>query len=498
MKTNRKINNVIGLLAILITFSACSGKQKTENPLAETDEKIEKEVVRSLKELQHEFVNTRYQAYFHYNMCTFKNLHSDEYEGRSRGTEPSSMFAPSGLNMDNWVKAVKVARMEGGWLTTKHHGGFSLWDSEFTDYDVASSKDTTDIVREFTTKFREAGLKVGLYYSILDYHHGVENGEISGNDVQFIKNQITELLTNYGKIDYMNFDGWSTWPTTPDFDDINYGEILGLVKKLQPECIIVSHTYESNLAHAEVPFADAAGRDYPYHPDYLRPTAASDFLQRGWWWDNTEKMKVSKSVDYILGKLNSYNSHNSVYILNISPNIDGDIDEDVFTRLKEVADVWEKPADIPMEDNWGYQYNTEENLAFMKPCVQSSMRGFIRDKRAFPRAEIAVDGITEGNTMMEQTSWTLEEEKPWWRVDLGGVYTVNEITIYNRTDADVIELKDFTVTLHDAAGNVVWESVQSEVPNLSVTIPVSGIDGRFVKIGLNGKGTLALTEVIVK
>lgn len=480
------------LFGAVIFLAACQPKteSKTESKNAAN--------VRSLAELQHEFVNTRYQAYFHYNMCTFKNLNEDEYQGRSKGTEPASMFAPSGLKMDEWVKAVKVANMEGGWLTTKHHGGFCLWDSEFTDYDVASSGDTTDIVRAFTTAFRQAGLKVGLYYSILDYHHGVENGEISGNDVQFLKNQITELMTNYGKIDYMNFDGWSTWPTTPDFDDINYGEILALVKKLQPECLIISHTYESNLAHAEVPFADAAGRNYPYHPDYMRPTAASDFLQRGWWWDNSEEMGVRKSVDYILGKLESYNSHNSVYILNISPNIDGGIDDDVFVRLKEVADVWEKPADIEIGDNWGYQYNTEENLAFMKPCVQSSTHKFIRDKRAYPRPEIAVDGVTEGNCDMEQTSWTLEEEKPWWRVDLGDTYSVKEITIFNRTDAEMDQLKDFTVSLIDAAGNVVWKSVQKETPNTSLAIPVSAKKGRFVKIQLNGQGALALAEVIVK
>lgn len=453
---------------------------------------------KTLAQLQHEFVNTRYQAYFHYNMCTFKNANSEEHFGRSTGEEPASMFAPSGLKIDEWVRACTLGRMEGGWLTTKHHGGFCLWDSEFTDYDVASSKDTTDIVRVFTDAFRKAGLKVGLYYSILDYHHSVENGKISGNDVQFLKNQITELLTNYGKIDYINFDGWSTWPTTPSFDDVNYGEILALVKKLQPECLIISHTYESNLAHAEVPFADAAGRDYPYHPDYLRPTAASDFLQIDWWWDDNNNMRVTKSTDYILHKLDSYNSHNSVYILNISPNIDGAIDQDVFVRLKEVADLWKKPADIPLGDNWGYQYNTKENLAFMRPCVQSSTHTFVRDKRSFPRAEIAVDGVTEGNCMMEQTSWTMEEEKPWWRVDLGDEFNVNEIKIFNRTDADSNHLKNFTVTLLNAAGKEVWKSVQKSSPTIFISIPVEAKKGRFVKIQLNGKGSLSLAEVIVK
>nr|WP_243739392.1 discoidin domain-containing protein [Flavicella sediminum] len=100
---------------------------------------------------------------------------------------------------------------------------------------------------------------------------------------------------------------------------------------------------------------------------------------------------------------------------------------------------------------------------------------------------------------MKQTSWTLLENNPWWRVDLGEVYTVNEIIIYNRTDGiEVNQLKDFTVSLHDAVGNIVWKSVQNQVPIPSVKIPVSNKKGRFVKIQLNGKGSLTLAEVIVK
>ncbi len=453
---------------------------------------------RPLAELQRDFVNTRYQAYFHYNLCTFLNASTNVYQGRSFGTEPPAMFNPPSLKIGEWVRACQAGRMEGGWLTTKHHGGFCLWDSEFTDYDVASSGNTTDVVRAFTDAFRSAGLKIGLYYSMLDYHHGIDNGTTSPKDVRFIKNQLTELLTNYGPIDYINFDGWSTWPTTPDFDDIPYGEILALVKRLQPDCLVISHTYESNLSHAEVPFADAAGKNYPYHPDYLRPTAASDFVQRGWWYDAKLRPGVQKSVEYILGKLESYNSHNSVYILNIAPNTEGGIDADVVARLKEVADAWKKPPDIPLGDSWGYQYAVENNLAFMRPCEQSSMRRFVRDKRAWPRPEIAVDGVTEGNAMMEQTSWTLEEERPWWRVDLGAVHEVSSIEIFNRTDDGIDQLSDFTVTLHDAAGKVVWKSVLDQAPHPAVKLEVPQKKGRFVKIQLNGRGALTLAEVIVR
>ena len=475
------------LIALLITFSTGStAAQPSTNYTTDTRQLLD-------------FVNTRYQAYFHYNMCTFKNLHSpDQYEGRSRGAEPVDWWNPTGLDTDQWAQVVIDARMAGGWLTTKHHGGFCLWESAYTDYDVASAPVKTDVVRAFVDSFRKRGLKIGLYYSILDYHHGVENGSTTREEIQFIKNQLTELLTNYGPIDYMNFDGWSTWPTNPDFDDIHYFELYRHVKKLQPDCLIVSHTYESNIAHSEVPFADAAGRAYPYHPDYMRPTAASDFLERGWWW-HPKQYRVSKSVDYILKQLDSYNSHNSVYVLNISPNPDGRIEAAAIQRLKEAAAKWDKPADLTAPAaNWGFQYDVNKNLAFGKRATQSSTHTYIRDKRAYPRAEIALDGVLEGDLKMEQTSFTNADENAWWQVDLEKPCTIRQITIYNRTDAEMDRLKDYDVMVLDANGKVVWKSRQTDVPNPSATIKTGGITGQFVKIQLTGTAPLHIAEVIVE
>jgi len=125
------------------------------------------------KEVLLDFVNTRYQAYFHYNLCTFKNLTTDQPQNRTFGKDPATMWNPTGLDCEQWARVCIESKMAGGWLTTKHHGGFCLWDSQHTDYDVASSHVTTDVVKAFTDAFRKAGLKIGLYYSILDYHHGV-------------------------------------------------------------------------------------------------------------------------------------------------------------------------------------------------------------------------------------------------------------------------------------------------------------------------------------
>jgi len=481
--------NLKGLAVIFLVLSAFSCSAKI----------TKKDKVKTLSDLQLEFLNTRYQAYFHYNMCTFKNLNSEEHHGRSRGTEPATMWSPTGLDCDQWTQVCKDARMEGGWLTTKHHGGFCLWDSKYTDYDVASSKVKTDVVQEFTDAFRKADLKIGLYYSILDYHHGVENGSTTREEIDFLKNQIRELLTSYGKIDYINFDGWSTWPTTPNFDDVPYGEIYALVKELQPECLIINHTYESNLAHAEVPFADAAGRSYPYHPDYLRPTAASDYLQIDWWWDdNNQDRKPIKTVDYILSQLESYNSHNSVYILNISPNPAGRIDDNAIERLKETAAVWKKPVDLKKsEKNWGFQYDVEQNLAFLKPCSQSSTHLFIRDKRAYPRAEIAVDGVTEGNWLMEQTSGTKKEKDPWWQVDLQQTHQIDEIRIFEEQSSTNNIKNNYVISILDVNKNEVWSKTHTNTNKTSFTINANGQVGNFIKIQINGTNYLRLAEVIV-
>lgn len=449
------------------------------------------------KDLLLDFVNTRYQAYFHYNMCTFENLNTAEYQGRTHGDMPPSMWNPTGLDCDQWAQVCIDSKMAGGWLTTKHHGGFCLWDSAVTDYDVASSPVKTDVVKAFTDAFRARGLKIGLYYSILDYNADINHGTVTPEKIKFIQDQLTELLTNYGKIDYINFDGWSTWPTCPDFDDLPYAPIYKTVKALQPDCLIISHTYESNLAHADVPFADAAGRAFPYHPDYSCPSAASDFLERGWWWDDTS-YRIGKSVKYILNRLNSYNSHNSVYILNLSPNPAGRIEEAAIKRLAEAAAIWKKPADLKEPGkNWGFQYDVSKNLAFLKTATQSSTRKHIGDKRTSPRAEIAIDGVTEGHAMMEQTSFTKEEPQAWWQVDLEAPCTIDSITIYNRSDKGAEKLSNYTVSIIDTTGKTVWSTHQENHSAPSTTLKTGGSKGKLVKIQLDGNGPLHIAEVIV-
>lgn len=134
------------------------------------------------------------------------------------------MFNPDLLDVKEWAKSAREAGMRYAVLTTKHHDGFCLFDSQYTDYKITNTQYGRDLVQEFVDAFRAEGLKVGFYYSLLDWHHPEyrldalhprahdANGQAldEGRDMakynQYVRDQVRELLTGYGKIDIMWFD----------------------------------------------------------------------------------------------------------------------------------------------------------------------------------------------------------------------------------------------------------------------------------------------------
>jgi alpha-L-fucosidase len=172
------------------------------------------------------------------------------------------MYNPDMFDPRKWAKAAKAAGMKYAVLTTKHHEGFCMFDSKYTDYKVTNTKAHRDLVREYVNAFRAEGLKVGFYYSLLDWHHpdytmddvhplvqvdttqanydGLNKGRDMAKYRQYLRNQITELLTNYGKIDVLWLD-WS-WDKgakrgkgEKDWGSV---ELLKMVRKLQPGIIV--------------------------------------------------------------------------------------------------------------------------------------------------------------------------------------------------------------------------------------------------------------------
>ncbi|MBQ5681351.1 MAG: alpha-L-fucosidase, partial [Bacteroidaceae bacterium] len=188
---------------------------------------------KSLRELQQGFVDYRFGMFIHYNMPTYS---TDDWPDPDM---PASAFAPTRLDCSQWAKAAKSANMAYGCLTTKHHSGFCIWDTKTTDYNSMQSPAKVDVVRQYVDAFRQEGLGVMLYFSILDTHHRIRPGHIKPSHTKYIKAQLKELLTNYGEISALIIDGWDAPWSRISYEEIPFQEIYEYIKSLQPNCLVM-------------------------------------------------------------------------------------------------------------------------------------------------------------------------------------------------------------------------------------------------------------------
>ena len=154
-------------------------------------------------------------------------------------------FNPKKFDADKWAQMAKHAGMRYIVITSKHHDGFSLFNSQYTDFDIMSTPFKRDIMDELATACRKYGLKMCWYYSIMDWHHPdylprrnwenrSEAGAVYDRYVAYMKNQLKELIDNYGDIGVLWFDG--EWEGTWNHD---YGkDLYDYVRTLQPNIIV--------------------------------------------------------------------------------------------------------------------------------------------------------------------------------------------------------------------------------------------------------------------
>ncbi|WP_423129901.1 alpha-L-fucosidase [Gaoshiqia sp. Z1-71] len=167
-------------------------------------------------------------------------------------------FNPDLFNPREWARKANEAGMRYAVLTTKHHDGFCLFDSKYTDYKSTNTLIGRDLIKEFADAFREEGLRVGLYYSLLDWHHAdftiddfhpqrvrdaeeytkLNKGRNMNKYRGYLHNQVRELLTNYGKIDLLWLDFSYSGENGKGSKDWNSIDLLRMVRTLQPDIII--------------------------------------------------------------------------------------------------------------------------------------------------------------------------------------------------------------------------------------------------------------------
>ena len=167
-------------------------------------------------------------------------------------------FNPDLYNPREWARMAKAAGMKYAVITSKHHEGFCLFDSKYTDYKATKTPYGKDIIKEWVEAFRAEGLKVGFYYSLIDWHHPdytidrvhpqrpadtadykkLNQGRDMAKYREYLRNQLKEILTNYGKIDILWTDFSFPGAYGKDHNDWNSIELIKMIRKLQPDIIV--------------------------------------------------------------------------------------------------------------------------------------------------------------------------------------------------------------------------------------------------------------------
>ncbi|HEY0008498.1 MAG TPA: alpha-L-fucosidase [Tepidisphaeraceae bacterium] len=295
-------------------------------------------------------------------------------------------FSPDVGCCREWARLAREAGAQYVVLTAKHHDGFCLWDSALTDYKATNTLARRDLIREYVEALRAEGLRVGLYYSLVDWHHP-DYGPVFGDRqhplrhdphqrqldpsrdwsryVQYMHGQVEELMSNYGTIDVLFFD-FSYW----DFAGEQWGatELMQKIRKVQPNVVVNDRLgseeiksaspqpYVGDFDHAEQniprhPVVDAAGRRVPWEAWFTLTNS----------WCHSEGDQDYKSAATVVRALVNCVSKGGNLCLNIAPDGKGHLADKTIEIVSKVG-KWLAangesiygcgPANLPKPD-WG-------------------------------------------------------------------------------------------------------------------------------------------------
>jgi alpha-L-fucosidase len=258
-------------------------------------------------------------------------------------------FNPAGFDAAAWARQARRAGMRYVVITTKHHDGFALFDSKQTGFTVMSTPFKRDLLREAIEAFRREGLRVGLYYSIMDWHHPdylprrpwEKDRPAAGADferyVAFMKAQLKELLTNYGTIDILWFDGeWEgTWTAARGADLYRY------VRSLQPGIIVNNRVGKSSGGGRDdgrVSVGDFGTPEQEVPATGLPGTDWETCMTMNGNWGYNRADKKFKSTSELVRTLVDVASKGGNYLLNVGPDGEGRFPQESVERLQQVGE----------------------------------------------------------------------------------------------------------------------------------------------------------------
>lgn len=244
-------------------------------------------------------------------------------------TPLADTFKPKPNAARDWARLAKRAGMKYMVMTTKHHEGYCLWDSKLTDYCAAKTGPDRDLVGEYVEACREFGLKVGLYYSLVDWHHPdgarcYTNQAARRRFLDYTHGLVQELMTNYGQIDILWYDVPWPFPTAEGWES---GKLNRMVRKLQPQIII------NNRSHEEQDFSTPEGHVNPSNGG--RDWEACMTFNGAWGY--SPPATHWRPVHEIIEMLNTCAANQGNLLLNIGPAPDGSVPPEGIERLQTIG-----------------------------------------------------------------------------------------------------------------------------------------------------------------
>ena len=289
---------------------------------------------------QLEFLDWEIGMFFHFGLRSFYPGHCD-WDNLPMHAQ---QFAPDSLDCNQWMEAARALGAKYTVLTCKHHDGFALWPSKYTDFSVKNSpyrEGNGDIVAEYTTACRRYGMKVGLYYSPAQWggEHSFASEDSEAYDSYFI-GQLSELLSNYGTIDYLWLDGCGS-----EGHVFDTARISDAIRRLQPDILIfgsVLSPYNDNRwignedGYAPLDNYNTVCQDESIVLNAARfMPAECDMMIRNVWFGGAPNEAYLKQPCELFGNYEYTVGRGANWLLNVGPDQHGRIPEEDFAILRE-------------------------------------------------------------------------------------------------------------------------------------------------------------------
>jgi alpha-L-fucosidase len=329
-------------------------------------------------------------------------------------------FNPIRFNPDKWAKAAKDAGMKYVVFTTKHHDGFCMYDTRYTDYKITDPSvpfhvnPKANVVKEVFQSFRNEGMSIGAYFSKPDWHHpdywapewATPDRNVNYNTRQyperwqrfkdFTYNQIEELMTGYGKVDILWLDGGQVRPFPSEEaekqaaerrlwnQDIDMARIAKMARSHQPGLLVVDRTVGGIYENYRTPEQEIPEEPLSY------PWESCITITKSWSWTPGDVYKPTHQIIHMLVDIVAKGGN---YLLNFGPGPDGDMEEIAYRRLAEIGQ-W-------MKINGEAIYSTRSIAPYKqdKVCYTSKKDGtlygiYLADENETMPASLLLKGIT--------------------------------------------------------------------------------------------------------